>query len=204
MPMFESQVHKQRFGLGLVCGLLPLASLVFGYLGELRGINPPGWYNSISATYFANSNSCMIGALWLCAFFLTTYRGYDLGDRAYTLVAAVSALLVVFCPTAASPEKYIGLFALKSQVSSTIHMVAATTLFGSFALMTLKQFPKGKHRRRNRIYRICGYTMLGFMAIIGIGYVCHLPGYTTMICETGMLWAFAVAWIIKSGVFPNM
>ena len=67
---FESQVHYQRFMLGAICGLLPLLCVLFGLFGEVRGINHPGWYNSISATYFSNGNMCMIGALCLCAFFL--------------------------------------------------------------------------------------------------------------------------------------
>lgn len=204
MSKFETQAHEQRFALGIICGLLPIGCLLFGLFGVWRGINYDGWYESISATYFANSNSCMIIALGLCAFFLITYKGYDLGDRLYTLVAAVSAMLVVFCPCAAAPAEYVGLFALPAKVSNVIHIVAAATLFGSFALMTLKQFTKGKHKRRNTIYRICGWTMLALMAVIGIGTILNLPGYTTMICETGILWAFAVAWIIKSGVFPRI
>ena len=73
---FETQTHYQRFMLGIICGLLPVACLLFGLLGEIRGINYPCWYNSISATYFSNGNMCMIGALCLCAFFLFTYQGY--------------------------------------------------------------------------------------------------------------------------------
>ncbi len=201
---FESQTHYQRFMLGIICGLLPVACLLFGFLGQLRGINYPGWYNSISATYFANSNMCMIGALCLCSFFLFTYKGYDLGDRTYTLVAAVSALLIVACPCAAAPTDYMGLLALPAKVSDFIHMVAAVALFGSFALMTLTQFTKGNHKRRNTLYRICGWTMLAFMAVVALAAVFDWPGYMTMICEAGMLWAFAVAWIVKSGVFPKI
>lgn len=201
---FESQTHHWRFLLGIICGLLPVACLLFGWLGELRGINPPGWPNSISATYFANSRDCMAISLGLCSFFLFTYKGHDLGDRIYTLVAAVAALLVVACPCAAVPAPYLGLLALPAWLSDAIHMVAAIALFGSFALMTLTQFTKGSHKRRNTIYRICGWTMLAFMAIVGVGYILDFPGYMTMICETGMLWAFAVAWIIKSGVFPKI
>lgn len=201
---FETQTHYQRFMLGVICGLLPVACLLFGMLGEIRGVNYHGWYNSISATYFANSNMCMVGALCLCSFFLFTYKGYDLGDRAYTLVAAVSALLVVAFPTAASKMEYIGLFAIPKKVSNVIHLVAAVALFGSFALMTLTQFTKGEHKRRNTIYRICGWTMLLFMAIAGAGYALGFPGYMTMVCETGMLWAFSFAWIVKSGVFPKI
>lgn len=226
---FETQTHYQRFMLGIICGLLPIGCLLFGLFGAYRGINYPGWYESISATYFANSNSCMIVALGLCSFFLFTYQGYvdakedekrtllqrirkaltpkelfRLTDRKLTLVAAVSALLIVACPCAAAPVDYMGLLALPTNVSDIIHMVAAIALFGCFALMTLTQFPKGGHKRRNAIYRICGWTMLAFMALVGISTIAGLPGYMTMICEAGMLWAFSVAWIIKSGVFPKV
>lgn len=197
---FESQTHYQRFMLGVICGLLPIGCLLFGWLGEMRGINYPEWYNSISATYFANSNMCMIGALCLCAFFLFTYKGYDLGDKAYTLVAAVSALLIVACPCGAAPMDYMGLFALPTKLSDFIHMVAAIALFGSFALMTLTQFTKGSHKRRNAIYRICGWTMLAFMAVVWLANIFDWPGYMTMICEAAMLEAFSFAWIVKSGI----
>ncbi len=201
---FESQTHYQRFMLGIICGLLPVACLLFGMLGQFRGINYPGWYNSISATYFANSNMCMIGALCLCSFFLFTYKGYDLGDRAYTLVAAVSALLIVACPCAKASTDYMGLLALPTKLSDAIHMAAAIALFGSFALMTLTQFTKGNHKRRNTLYRICGAIMLALMGIVGLGFFFDAPSYMTMICETGMLWAFSLAWIVKSGAFTKI
>lgn len=229
MSKFESPTHYQRFMLGIICGLLPVACLLFGLLGAYRGINYDGWYESISATYFANSNSCMIIALGLCSFFLITYQGYvdakedekrpllrriwkalspkelfRLTDRKLTLVAAVSAILIVACPCAAAPIDYMGLLALPTKLSDTIHMVAAIALFGSFALMTLTQFTKGRHKRRNTIYRICGWTMLAFMAVVGLATILDWPGYMTMVCETGMLEAFAVAWIVKSGVFPKI
>lgn len=201
---FETQTHYQRFMLGIICGLLPITCLLFGLLGHFHGINYPEWYNSISATYFANSNMCMVGALCLCSFFLFTYKGYDLGDRVYTLVAAVSALLIVACPCAAAPMDYMGLLALPTKLSDAVHMAAAIALFGSFALMTLTQFTKGKRKRRNAIYRICGAIMLALMAVVALASVFDWPGYMTMICEAGMLEAFALAWIVKSGVFPQI
>lgn len=198
---FETQTHQWRFMLGVICGLLPMACLLFGWIGELRGVNPPGWHNSISATYFSNSRDCMAVALGLCSFFLFTYNGYDIGDRAHTLVAAVSAMLVVVCPCAAVPTPYLGLLALPAWISDAVHMVAAIALFGAFASMTLTQFTKGKQKQKNRLYRICGWTMVAFMALAGLRYILGLPAYLTMICETGMLWAFSVAWIVKSGAF---
>ena len=201
---FETQTHVQRFALGIICGLLPVGCLLLGLLGAYRGINYSGWYKSISATYFANSSPCMIAALSLCSFFLFTYKGYDMGDRVYTMVAAVSAPMIVIFPCAAAPLDYVGLFACPIKVSNWIHTVAAATLFGSFALMTLLQFPKGKHRRRNMIYRTCGWIMLALMAVAALSSIFDLPDYMTMICEAGMLWAFAVAWIVKSGVLPQI
>lgn len=201
---FESQTHRQRFALGLICGLLPIACLLFGFLGELRGINPPGWYNSISATYFANSSPCMIVALGLCSFFFFTYKGYDRWDRVYTIISSISALLIVAFPcTTGTSQDYLGVFACPAHTSNVIHGIAAAILFGCFALMILFQFTKGSHKRRNPIYRICGSIILGAMLATGITFfIPDAPGYTTMIYEFFMLEAFAVAWLIKSGVFP--
>lgn len=198
---FERQVHFQRFMLGIICGLLPAACLLFGMPGMFRGVNFPWWYNSISATYYANSKSCMIIALGLCAFFLFTYKGYDLGDRLFTSVAAVAALGVVFFPVnTEGAGDYVGLLAVPLGLSNALHSVSAAVLFGSFALMTLTQFPKGRQARKNRLYRVCGVMMLVAMAGIPGGHFLGLPGYTTMVCEAVLLEAFSVAWIAKSGI----
>lgn len=196
---FESTTHYQRFMLGIICGLLPICCFLFGLLGELAGINPPGWYNSISATYFCNSNMCMIGSLCLCAFFLFTYKGYDLGDRAFTMISAISALLIVACPCDAIPSENLGLFAFPVKISSTIHDISASVLFVSFALMILTQFTKGNQKRKNTIYRICGWTMVVVMVLVVVGQFIPHPPYMTMIYEFILLEAFAVAWIVKSG-----
>ena len=198
---FESTTHYQRFMLGIICGLLPIGCVLFGLLGERTGINYPGWYNSISATYFCNSNMCMIGSLCLCAFFLFTYKGYDLGDRVLTMISAISALLIVACPCSAIPAENLGLFALPSKISGTIHDISAAVLFLAFALMILTQFTKGNQKKKNTIYRICGWIMIAVMVLVAVGRFFPQPAYMTMIYEFIMLEAFAVAWIIKSGVF---
>lgn len=200
---FETQTHYQRFMLGVICGLLPIACLLFGVLGEIAGINYPEWYVSISATYFANSNMCMVGSLCLCAFFLFTYKGYDLGDRLFTMIAAIAALLIVACPCSAEGTgEYLGLFALPSNISNIIHTIAAATLFLSFAMMILTQFTKGTHKNRNILYYVCGTIMLISMLILTLDYLVDTVPYMTMIGEFILLEAFAVAWIVKSGVIP--
>ena len=130
---------------------------------------------------------------------------FRLTDRTLTLLAAVSALFIVACPCAAKGSgEYLGLFALPSKVSDIMHSIFAAILFLSFALMILTQFTKGGHKRRNIIYYICGTIMLVAMAVLVVfAFIDSIP-YMTMICEFIMLEAFAVAWIIKSGVFPKI
>jgi hypothetical protein len=201
---FEKQVHYQRFMLGIICGLLPVLCLLFGLLGGMVGVNNPEWYVSISATYFANSNMCMIGALCLCAFFLFTYQGYDLGDRLFTAIAGIAALLIVACPCSAmGTAAYLGLFALPAAISNAIHGISAAVLFLSFALMILTQFTKGGRKDRNILYYVCGGIMLAAMALVVVSMAANFVPYMTMICEFIMLEAFAVAWIVKSDAFKK-
>lgn len=115
------------------------------------------------------------------------------------MIAAVSALLIVACPCDAIPVENMGLFALPTKLSSTIHNLSAAVLFVVFALMILTQFTKGNNKRNNAIYRICGWTMIGVMALVVASYFLPLPSYMTMIYEFVLLEAFAVAWIVKSG-----
>ena len=198
---FESQVHEQRFILGLICAILPFACLIFGVFGHITDINYEGWYESISATYFANSNMCMIGALSCCALFLFTYKGYDLGDRFWTILAGISALGVVAFPCKASPLANVGLFALPIVISNVLHYISALGVFGSFALMTLTQFTKGNKHVHNKIYKICGWIMIVFICVMFIRLLLNLPEWLTMVCEIFILESFAFAWILKSGAF---
>ena len=129
-----------------------------------------------------------------------TYKGYDLGDKTLTTISAVSALLIVACPTSAIPADNLGLFALPTKISSAIHNVSAAVLFISFALMILTQFTKGNQEKKNVIYRICGWIMIVVMLLVVVNRFLPLPSYMIMVYEFILLEAFAVAWIIKSGV----
>lgn len=195
----KSQLHLQRFILGLICGLLPILDIVFGLI----------FYDhipqSISATYYYNFNVIMIGSLVLCAFFLFTYKGYDLGDRVFTLLAGVGALGVAVFPMTDPFHNgsRVGLFSLPDNISNILHTIMAVLVFGSFGLMTLTQFTKGKHKYRNLLYYICGSVMLFAMVLIGLSaFIPFLSTeISTMIYELIMLEAFAVAWLTKSGIF---
>ena len=193
---FESTMHKQRFVLGVICGLLPICCILFGLFG--LNVNPQYWWYSISATYYATSSPWMIGSLCLASFFFLTYQGYDLGDKWLTNISGITAILIVLFPCKIDIYNYVGMFQLPTNLSSIIHNSSAAILFSSFALMILLQFTKGSDKRRNTLYRVCGFSILFAAMLLGVSNAFHLPGYMTVICEFIMLEAFAIAWIAKS------
>lgn len=198
--MFKSQLHLQRFVLGLICGLLPILDIVFG-LVFYKHIP-----QSISVTYYYNFNVIMISALVLCAFFLFTYKGYDLGDRVLTILAGVGALGVAIFPMSnifVMGTVKVGLFSLPDNISNIIHFIMAILVFGSFGIMTLTQFTKGKHKRRNILYYICGSIILLAMLLTGLSSFVEVLNFNAcvMVYELIMLEAFAIAWLTKSCIF---
>lgn len=195
--VFESTVHKQRFILGLVCGLLPILDIIFGLLIE------HSMPQSISITYYSVYCIIMIAALTLCTFFLSTYEGYDMGDRIWTILAALGSFGVMAFPCYNYGFERIGLFNLSAEVSNILHFVSAFLVFGSFGIMTLTQFTKGGHKKRNILYRVCGIVMIAALAMLGITMAIPVLNFhgATMVYELIMLEAFAVAWLTKSGIF---
>lgn len=200
MKLFKSTLHAQRFSLGLICGLLPILCCIFGLI--FYKFIP----QSISITYYYNFNIIMISALILCSFFLFTYQGYDLGDRIFTILSGIGAFGVAAFPMEA-PEFWhstnVGLFSLPDNVSDILHLISAALVFGCFGLMTITQFTKGKHKRRNILYYICGIVMLLCLVLLGLGSIIPclaFKGYV-MLYELIMLEAFALSWLVKSAVF---
>ena len=196
---FESQVHFQRLVLGVICGLLPILCVLFGLISCTIGGQE--WYllQSVSETYYTNHKIIMITALGLCTFFFTTYKGYDIGDRIFTALAALGSFGVAAFPCWSLAAKEIeGLFSLPILTSNTLHMISACLVFGSFAIMTITQFTKGNDKKRNIVYYVCGAIMLAAIIMCAIRMWLGWAGYWVMVFEFIMLEAFAVAWITKS------
>jgi hypothetical protein len=195
----ESQLHFQRLVLGIICGLLPICCVLFGLVGADEALLGDAWWHSISATYYSNSQVWMIGSLVLASFFFATYKGYDLGDKVLTSIGAISSLCIVIFPTWNNVYDKCGLFMLPTRLSSTLHNISAAVLFISFAVMILTQFTKGKDKKRNIIYYICGTIIVLAMISQVVTSVLNIS-WMTLINEFFMLEAFAVAWIVKSRV----
>lgn len=196
----------QRRIFGFMCAALGPACVLFGLLGD----NLPYWYCSISATYYANSKMCMIGLLFATGVFFFSYRGYDWIDRIFSIVQAVCAWGIVMFPCITyGVEGRVGLFSVPVETSNIIHCVFAGGLFAAFALnvgfvFTLGDKTNPMKRKRNTVYIVCASVMSTFLIFEVISsshrfYPVWFP--MTIINETVMLECYAVAWLVKSGMF---
>ena len=198
----SSYAHRLLIGsLGLV---LPVLLWVIAAWRPIAGLGRWAPLDSVSAYYHSGAVAAFVGILIALAVYLFTYRGYanDYGrrDRIAAAIAGVAAVLVAFFPTRATD----GLPAPSwwAPWMGVVHYVAAVVLFGSFIFFSLFQFPKSgagakpplDKRRRNRIYRVCGWVMVACIAWAGSALFTDAPIFWP---EALALEFFAVSWLVK-------
>ena len=152
----------------------------------------------------------MIGTLAIFAFFLWTYKGYDIGDRFTCHFSAIMALgiLVFPCECDAAGET-TGILNISTHISNIFHCIIAALLFGSFAYMIGFRFTKttfrvmnDRKKKRNKTYIICAGIIAFFMLLQVITSLLNI-GWMTIVNETFMLWAFSFAWAVKADTFKS-
>ncbi len=203
----ELMVFQKRI-LGLLGFFLVPCAIGFGLLGDNSAIINPKWWYSISMTYYANSQICMIGVLFSMAVLFLSYIGYNASDKILTIIAGVSALGIIVFPCGHDGISVTGLFGLECATSFTIHCTFACLMFISFAIMVGYNFTRSsgedmtpEKKLRNKIYKICASVIAVFMANQVIASCFDFPGYWTLINEAIMLWAFSFAWLVKAEFF---
>jgi len=55
----------------------------------------------------------------------------------------------------------------------------------------------------NRIYRVCGYSILVFLVMVPISSELDLFNYFTLVFEALSLFSFGIAWLIKGGALGD-
>ncbi|MDX1396390.1 MAG: DUF998 domain-containing protein [Gemmatimonadota bacterium] len=171
---------------------LPVVLAVLGFaLCGCDEIRP-----SISDYYGLRTRDVFVGVLFTIAWFLFTYRGYDARDDLAGNLACILALAVALFPsTAAGWER-------------TVHFVSAAGFFLVLACFSLFLFtrsgadPTPMKLVRNRLYRTCGWIIVGAIALAGAYAL--LPDDTPLArwkpvfwLETLALWAFGASWAVK-------
>jgi len=201
----KATMNWQRQNLAILGILLPILSVATGFFAYDKN-GPEFWY-SISATFYATSNIFMIGVLSIFAFFLWTYKGYDIGDSINCKFSALMCIgILVFPCNCLAAGETTGLFNLPTNISNVIHCVIAAFLFGSFAYMIGMRFTKSsgpmtdRKHKRNVLYTICAFVILFVMEVQIITSLCEIR-WMTIVNETIMLWVFSFAWGVKAGKF---
>ena len=188
-----------RKAVGIIGVVLPFVVA----LGKIV-LQGPGIQHSISAYYYTDMGNVFVESLCAIGVFLMSTRGYDKRDRIAGYIACILAIGVALFPEApagaTSQQKTIGM----------LHWTLAALLFLTLAYFSLFLFtetnpekkPTDQKLQRNKVYRACGYTILGSILLI---FVLTRPQIETHVESlTPVFWleslavvAFGVAWLIK-------
>ena len=190
-------------GISLPIVLFVGAFLIFGL----------GIQSSISSYYHTGMRDVFVGTLCVIGFFLLSYRGHEPRDDYAGDVACVAALLVAFVPTA--PD---GVVSQEAMNLDFIHLLSATAFFAMLVYFSLVLFTKTKpdttptrrKLQRNRIYKICGVTMLTCMALMFLYKELFTGTFALLDAIKPVYWleaiaisAFGLSWLTKGRAILN-
>ncbi len=195
-----------------IVGILGISLPIVLFVGAFF-IFHKGIQSSISSYYHTGMRDVFVGTLCVIGFFLLSYRGHEPRDDYAGNVACLAVLMVAFVPTA--PE---GTVSQGAMILDSIHLLSATLFFAMLVYFSLVLFTKTKpdakpSRRklqRNRIYKICGVTMLTCMALILL-YKAIFTGIFALLdamkpvywLEAVAISAFGLSWLTKGRAILN-
>ena len=192
-PVFVSH-RTLRLVVGVLGMALPgvVAVWGFGLCGCLE------LQDSISDYYSLRTRDAFVGILFVIAWFMFAYEGYEDGanDAFAGDLVCVFALGVALFPNSGANWEQI------------VHFVSAVGLFTTLSYFCLVLFTKSgpaktpQKEQRNRVYVACGVTMLVCIVLIGLAYL-FLDADTltgtklVFVLETVALLAFGISWFVK-------
>jgi hypothetical protein len=189
-----------RKAVGIIGIALPLVLAIGNYILDGAGIE-----SSISHYYHTAMRDVLVGSLCAIAVFLMSYRGYEWQDNIAGDLAGVFAIGAALFPTttdysATEVDKVIGVF----------HLGFAAAFFLTLAFFSLVLFRKTDKTKtptprkvlRNRVYSVCGYTILTCLAAIPIVSILMPEAAMKRLnpvfwLEAAAIWAFGWAWFTK-------
>jgi hypothetical protein len=168
--------------------------------------------SSLSSYYHTGMRDVFVGILWAIGFFLFSYKGYERADNIAGNLACIFAIGVALFPTPPDTDpsgtiSWIGV----------LHFAFAALFFSTLIYFSLFLFTKTDPLRRavtlqklqrNKVYKVCGYTMAACILLIGIYSL--LPKDTKVSLEpydlvfwleTIAIIAFGISWLIKGETF---
>ncbi len=200
--------------------LLPIALAICpSRRSEYMGFEP-----SISDYYYTDRGDILVVMLCVIGAFLIAYYGYEFKEWLLTFVAGICGIGVAFVPTKLGCDDCPlsvhtpsgGIF--KTLAGTGWHFAFAATFLFSLAIMSLYFFTRGgsdehplddghklsQKTKRNRVFRICGWTIIASLVILGIYFI--LINYTALdlkpfpmvyVFEAIAVEAFGFSWLVK-------
>ena len=159
---------------------------------------------SISATWYTNACTVFMIILGSASFLLISYKGYDLLDDILLTCSGIAGLGICLFPCSITLEhERVGTFLIDNQVSNILHGAFAIIFFGLLAYNSIFLFTKSdgeitdKKKKRNIVFRVCGYGMLASFLILLLPIPCKV-----WIMETVALFFFAISFLTKANIYP--
>ena len=185
---------RLRATIGWLGMLLPwIVVLLIGYFPQ-----------SISATWYTNACTVFMIILGSASFLLISYKGYDLLDDILLTCSGIAGLGICLFPCAiTTAHEKVGTFLIDNQVSNVLHGAFAVIFFGLLAYNSIFLFTKsdgevsGRKKKRNIIFKVCGFGMLISFIILLLPIPCKV-----WIMETVALFFFAVSFLTKANIYP--
>lgn len=189
-----------RKSVGVIGIMLPVV-LVIGSIV----LGSAAFLGSISAYYYSIMGGVFVGSLCANGVFLWSYRGYDARDVIAGHVAALCAIGLALFPTSPIVGATAG-----QQLVGILHLVFAFGFFVTLIYFALVLFritksgssPTPEKIMRNRVYTICGYTMIACLVLLVI--LALLPNDSSVFALNPVFWletilieAFGISWLVK-------
>jgi hypothetical protein len=166
---------------------------------------------SLSGYYYTNMHDFFVGLLCGVSLFLLSYKGYEKIDDFVANMSGIFALGIIIFPTSMYCGKVVkvGMFLSDDNISEYIHLTFGALFFLSLSFNSMylftKREPRGpskEKKRRNIIYRFCGFVMI-LTILCMIIYTLFLRDtplskiYPVLILESIALVAFGISWLVK-------
>ena len=159
---------------------------------------------SISATWYTNACTVFMIILGSASFLLISYKGYDLLDDILLTCSGIAGLGICLFPCAnTTAHEKVGTFLIDSQVSNILHGAFAFIFFALLSYNSIFLFTKSdgeiteKKKKRNIVFRVCGFGMLASFLILLLPIPCKV-----WIMETVALFFFAISFLTKANIYP--
>ena len=187
-------------------GLLGIALPFIISIGALL-LFQTGLQDSISNYYYTCMRNVLVGILCAIGVFLLSYKGYERKDDIAGDLACAFAVGVALFPTR-PPDSASSL----AETIGTFHFIFAASFFLTLSYFSLFLFtktnpegvPSRRKLQRNKVYRVCGFTMVLCLLLILIEG--RLPNalkeslkayHPVFWLESIAVVAFGISWLTK-------